>query len=255
MNDIVQIQNLSIGYIDCSIVNNINANINSSELICIIGRNGEGKSTFIKTLCNLIPSISGKILINTKNIKNLNDKEFSCLISVVLTTKISIPNITVKEFVAFGRYPYTNWIGNLNSKDKLYVNSAIEYCGIKKIENREFSSLSDGEKQKVNIARAIAQNTPIIILDEPTAHLDLVNNIEIFKLLKLLTQEQNKTIIFSTHYIELALQLADKVCVINKGNFNHDLPTNIINNNIINEIFDDNVIKYHTENKRFEFNL
>lgn len=252
MDRLIHIQDLDIGYNNCTVVGKINVSIHTGELICLIGRNGEGKSTLIKTLCKLIPVISGNILIDGKHISKLNDNQFSNLISVVLTSKISIPNITVKEFVAFGRYPYTNWIGSLSARDNILINSAIDLCGIKDLEHRDFISLSDGEKQKVNIARAIAQNTPIVVLDEPTAHLDLVNNVEIFKLLKLLTKQHNKTIIFSTHYIELALQLADKLGVINQRELLFDSPKNIIEKGTIHQLFDEKLVKYNTLTNKFE---
>ena len=157
------------------------------------------------------------------------------------------------EFIAFGRYPYTNWLAKLNKDDYVLVNRAIEMCGLEQLVKRDFSLLSDGEKQKVNIARAIAQNTPIIILDEPTAHLDLVNNIEIFKLLKELAHTHGKTIIFSTHYIELALQLADKICLLSNGFFYSDTPKNSIESEKIDQLFDKKTVKYNSTSNCFEF--
>lgn len=253
MKSLINITNLSIGYEKFAVLNGITASINSGELICLIGRNGEGKSTLIKTLCKLIPPISGSILIQDKNLEKIDDKEFSNLISVVLTSKITITNISVEEFIAFGRYPYTNWLAKLNKEDNKLVNRAIEMCGIEQLTKRDFSLLSDGEKQKVNIARAIAQNTPVIILDEPTAHLDLVNNIEIFKLLKELAHTHGKTIIFSTHYIELALQLADKICLLSNGFFYSDTPKNSIKSGNIDQLFDKKSVKYNSTTNSFEF--
>lgn len=267
MKSIINISNLTIGYNKCTkgtkerdegqgkgiIVKDISASFNSGELICLIGRNGEGKSTLIKTLCKLLPPISGSILINDKDLFKLNDKDFANLISVVLTSKITITNISVMEFIAFGRYPYTNWLGKLNKDDEKQINTAVEMCGIFHLIDRDFSSLSDGEKQKVNIARAIAQHTPIIILDEPTAHLDLVNNVEIFKLLKELAHQHGKTIIFSTHYIEFALQLADKICLVNDGISYCDTPKNIIDSKKIDQLFDKKSVKFNSATNSFEF--
>lgn len=253
MEPFIHISGLTIGYNKSTVVKEISASFNSGELICLIGRNGEGKSTLIKTLCKLLPPISGSILINDNDLFKLNDKEFANLISVVLTSKISITNISVKEFIAFGRYPYTNWLGKLNKDDEEQIHSAIEMCGISHLIDRDFSSLSDGEKQKVNISRAIAQHTPIIILDEPTAHLDLVNNVEIFKLLKELTHKYGKTIIFSTHYIEFALQLADKIGLINDGSFFCNTPKNIIESKKINQLFDKKSVNFNSTTNSFEF--
>ncbi|MBI2279616.1 MAG: ABC transporter ATP-binding protein [Bacteroidetes bacterium] len=253
MESLIHISGLTIGYNKCTVVKNMTTSFNSGELICIIGRNGEGKSTLIKTLCRLIPPISGSISVKNNDLFKLADKDFANLISVVLTSKITITNISVKEFVAFGRYPYTNWLGKLTEEDEIQVETAVEMCGINSLTNRDFSSLSDGEKQKVNIARAIAQNTPIIILDEPTAHLDLVNNMEIFKLLKVLANDYNKTIIFSTHYIELALQLADKICLVNNESCHCDTPKNTVDSKKIDQLFDKKTVKYNAVNNSFEF--
>jgi iron complex transport system ATP-binding protein len=251
MEGSINISNLTIGYEKCAIISNISVTAMPNEMICIIGRNGQGKSTLIKTLCKLLPPISGSVDINQQNLLKLNDNEFSKLISVVLTSKIAIYNTSVKEFVAYGRYPYTNWIGKLTDNDEEIIDNAIKLCDINHLINRDFDSLSDGEKQKVNIARAIAQQTPIIILDEPTAHLDLVNNMEIFKLLQHLAHNFEKTIIFSTHYIEMALQLADKIWVVNDRTFYANNPKQSIEDGIIESLFDNTGIKYNTLNNTF----
>lgn len=251
MKSLVNIKNLTIGYDKCAIISDISVTAMPNEMICLIGRNGQGKSTLIKTLCKLLHPISGSIEIHQQNLLKLLDNEFSKLISVVLTSKINIYNTSVKEFIAYGRYPYTNWIGKLTDNDQEIIENAISLCGINHLINRDFDSLSDGEKQKVNIARAIAQQTPIIILDEPTAHLDLVNNIEIFKLLKHLAHDYGKTIIFSTHHIEMALQLADKIWVTNDRTFYANNPKQTIEDGIIELLFNNTGIKYNTVNNTF----
>lgn len=254
MAELVNISKLTIGYQKCAIVKDISAVVMPNELICLIGRNGQGKSTLIKTLCKLLAPISGNVAINSNNLFKLSDNEFSKLISVVLTSKINIYNTTVKEFVAYGRYPHTNWIGKLTKTDQGLINNAIELCGINHLVNRDFSSLSDGEKQKVNIARAIAQHTPIIILDEPTAHLDLVNNIEIFKLLKELTQTHQKTILFSTHHIESAIRMADQLWVVESGIFYANTPKQLVDQNIINQLFCNSGISFNNQTMIFDYN-
>lgn len=252
MEGLINISNLTIGYQKCAIISDISVTAMPNEMICIIGRNGQGKSTLIKTLCKLLPPISGKIEVNQQNLSKLDDNEFSKLISVVLTSKIAIYNTTVTEFVAYGRYPYTNWIGKLTDNDQVIIDNAITLCDINHLINRDFDSLSDGEKQKVNIARAIAQQTPIIILDEPTAHLDLVNNIEIFKLLQRLAHDFGKTIIFSTHHMEMALQLSDKIWVVNNNSIQADSPTKIIEKGVISELFINTDVFFNTFSKVFE---
>jgi len=252
MEGLINISNLTIGYEKCAIISNISVTAMPNEMICIIGRNGQGKSTLIKTLCKLLPPISGSVDINQQNLLKLNDNEFSKLISVVLTSKITIYNTSVKEFVAYGRYPYTNWIGKLTDKDQEIIDYAITLCDINHLINRDFDSLSDGEKQKVNIARAIAQQTPIIILDEPTAHLDLVNNMEIFKLLQHLAHNFGKTIIFSTHYIEMALQLSDKIWVVNNHSIHADCPAKIVEEGVLNELFKNTNVIFNSSSQTFE---
>lgn len=252
MEGSINISNLTIGYERCAIISNISVTAMPNEMICIIGRNGQGKSTLIKTLCKLLPPISGSVDINQQNLLKLNDNEFSKLISVVLTSKITIYNTSVKEFVAYGRYPYTNWIGKLTDKDQEIIDYSIKLCDINHLINRDFDSLSDGEKQKVNIARAIAQQTPIIILDEPTAHLDLVNNMEIFKLLQHLAHNFGKTIIFSTHYIEMALQLADKIWAVNNHYIHADCPAKIVEKGVLNELFKNTNVIFNSSSQTFE---
>lgn len=254
MKELLNISKLTIGYQKCAIINDVSAVVMPNELICLIGRNGQGKSTLIKTLCKLISPISGGVIINGSNLFKLNDNEFSKLISVVLTSKINIYNTAVKEFVAYGRYPHTNWIGKLTDIDQELIHNAIELCGINHLVDRDFDSLSDGEKQKVNIARAIAQHTPIVILDEPTAHLDLINNIEIFKLLKELTQHHHKTILFSTHHIESAIRMADQLWVVDNGTFYADTPKQLIDKNIINQLFCNSGVSFNNQTMIFDYN-
>jgi iron complex transport system ATP-binding protein len=237
MNKGINISNLSIGYQNQPLIEQINIDSNLGQFISIIGRNGEGKSTLIKTLTSLIEPIKGNISIADQSLFELSEIEKSRLISVVLTNKIAIHNINVFDFVAYGRYPYTNWLGIKTNTDNTIISDAITLCNINHLSNKLYTELSDGERQKVNIARAIAQNTPIIILDEPTAHLDLVNKIEVFKLLKLLVQQHQKTIIISTHQIELAIQLSDSIWLINQQKVIHATPNEIVKSGEIEKLF------------------
>lgn len=237
MNKGINISNLSIGYQKIPLIDAINVDSNLGQFISIIGRNGEGKSTLIKTLTSLIEPIKGDISVAGKLLFKLSEVEKSKLISVVLTNKISIHNINVFDFVAYGRYPYTNWLGIKTNNDKTIISEAISLCNINHLTTKLYTELSDGERQKVNIARAIAQDTPIIVLDEPTAHLDLVNKIEVFKLLKLLVEKHQKTIIISTHQIELALQLSNTVWLINQQKVISATPNELIKNGEIDKLF------------------
>ena len=244
MNNLLKIAALTIGYNKKSILTNIDVISKKNQLIGVFGRNGKGKSTLLSTLSGLLPPIAGRFIFNGVDVFKLSEKEKAKLISIVSTNKIDIGGIKVKDFVAFGRYPYTNWLGINKKEDDAEINNSIHLCNIENLSNRNYCELSDGEKQKVNIARSIAQNTPLIILDEPTVHLDLINNIEVLRLLKNLVKNHSKTIIFSTHQIEYALQICDEIWLINNDQIKSFSPSELINKEKLNELFDDNTISF-----------
>lgn len=247
----ITIKDLSIGYKD-PLIQNISLSITSGQLIALIGTNGSGKSTLIKTLCGLIPSLAGDFLINDNNILKLKETERAKILSVLTTKPAEVYNITVFDYIAFGRYPFNNWLGMIKSNDIQIINQAINQCNIIHLKNKMYENLSDGEKQRVNIARAITQKTPLIILDEPSAHLDIVNKVELFKLLRHLTKEQNKTIIFSTHHIEYAIQVCDSIWTINNKALNSYTPNQLINNNLLNEMINNDCIIFDKDSKSFK---
>ena len=215
----IDIRNLSIGYTskrDTKVVaGNITAGISGGELTCLLGANGAGKSTLLKTLSAFLPKLSGEVFINNRKISSYTDKELAAVISVVLTERLDIKNITVWELVAMGRSPYTGFWGALKDDDRDVVNRAIAMVRIKKLAGRQVDTLSDGERQKVMIAKALAQETPVIFLDEPTAFIDFPGKVELMQLLHRLTRETGKTIFMSTHDLELALQIADRIWLMN----------------------------------------
>ncbi len=254
MSKKINISSLSVGHDNKPILENINLVAEANRMIGVFGRNGQGKSTLLKTISGLLPSISGKFWYEDIDILSLSEKERSKLISIVSTTHAVIGGINVKDFIAYGRYPYTNWLGINKEKDYQEIHLAIELCHLSDLVNRNYEELSDGEKQKVNIARAITQNTPLIILDEPTVHLDLINKIEVFKLLKGLVNDCSKTIILSTHQIEYALQICDEIWLINDGKIEALTPTEIINNNKLKEIFNNDLISFNKASNTFKLN-
>lgn len=218
--DTILIKNLSIGYHTKEgtkhVANNINAMISSGELTCLLGANGVGKSTLLRTLSAFQPKLAGDISLFGKDIEHYTDKELSRHIGVVLTDKCDIRNMMVHELVGMGRSPYTGFWGQLSTYDKHIVEKSISLVHIESLTSRMVHTLSDGERQKVMIAKALAQETPIIYLDEPTAFLDFPSKVEIMQLLHRLTREVNKTIFMSTHDLELALQIADKIWLMDK---------------------------------------
>jgi len=216
----IELQQLSIGYKTNHkskvVAQCIDAAINAGELTCLIGANGVGKSTLLRTLSAFQASLDGEIRIQGKPLKSYNDKQLAKVISVVLTEKCDLRNMTVKELVGLGRSPYTGFWGGLSAKDRHEVDAAIKMVQIKHLKYRMVHTLSDGERHKVMIAKALAQSTPIIYLDEPTAFLDFPSKVEVMQLLHRLSREMGKTIFLSTHDLELALQIADKIWLMDQ---------------------------------------
>ena len=226
-NETIQLRDLSIGYQTKHSVKTVAAGINgairSGELTCLLGANGVGKSTLLRTLAAFQPQISGEILISRneeggarKEITSFTDKELSKVIGVVLTEKPDVRNMSVRELVSLGRSPYTGFWGTYTDEDLRIVDEAIEMVGITDLIRRPVHTLSDGERQKVMIAKALAQQTPVIFLDEPTAFLDYPSKVEVLQLLRRISREAEKTIFLSTHDVELALQLADTIWLMRK---------------------------------------
>ncbi len=216
----IDIKDLSIGYAGKKkttvIASNINAAICSGELTCLLGANGVGKSTLLRTLSAFLRPLGGEIDILGKPLKDYTDKQLATVIGVVLTEKCHLRNMTVSELIGMGRSPYTGFWGTLTQNDHRIVEDAISLVGIGELKDRMVQTLSDGERQKVMIAKALAQETPIIFLDEPTAFLDYPSKIEILHLLHRLSRDMQKTVFLSTHDLELALQIADQVWLMDR---------------------------------------
>ena len=216
----IRIEQLKIGYrnkrSERVVADQINATLFSGELTCLLGVNGVGKSTLLRTLSAFQPPLGGKIYFNGRLLSDYSDKELSQLISMVLTEKLAVKNMSVWELVGLGRSPYTGFWGSLSADDDQIVEESIRLVGIMSLAHRMIQTLSDGERQKVMIAKALAQQTPIVFLDEPTAFLDYPSKVEMMQLLHTLSRTTGKTIFLSTHDLELALQMADKLWLIDK---------------------------------------
>ena len=254
-NSILKTKNLSIGYKskknESIVASNINVELHKGELVGLIGANGIGKSTLLRTLTNVQPSISGDVFINNIELNNLNNNELAKALSLVLTDHITSKNLSVLELVALGRQPYTNWIGNLSAQDKDVVNNAVLKTNIEDIKYKKCYELSDVQLQKVMIARALAQDTDLIILDEPTTHLDMYHKAYILNLLKSLASETNKTILFSSHEIDLAIQLCDKLIVMTESKVVLDTPSNLIEKGTFNTLFPKDLIVFDNKTGNF----
>ena len=253
--NILSTSNLSIGYPSKKeaivIAKNLNFNLQQGKLVALIGANGIGKSTLLRTLCGIQKPIFGSVLLNDKDIQKYEPRALAQNLSLVLTDKLPPSNLTVFELVALGRQPYTNWFGKLSKADLKKVNQAIELTQIQHLSNKKHHEISDGQLQKVLIARALAQDTPLIILDEPTTHLDLLHKVSVFKLLKKLSEATNKCILFSTHDIDLAIQLSDEMIVMTENEVVKDQPCNLITKGVFNSLFKDEQIVFDGEKGKF----
>ncbi|MDO4691300.1 MAG: ABC transporter ATP-binding protein [Porphyromonadaceae bacterium] len=189
----------------------------SGELIVLMGPNGSGKSTLMQTIAGLLRPLSGEVNIAGHPIQNIKDKERAKLMSLVLTERIEHTNLTVWDIITTGRYPYLGQRGKLRPDDIDILQYCLKLCNLQTMAQRRFSELSDGEKQRVMIARALAQETPLMLLDEPTAHLDLPSRLEVLTMLRRLARELGKSILVSTHELDLALQWADGIWLFDRG--------------------------------------
>ena len=236
--EILKTSALSIGYDNKTVVSNINVTLSEGDIIALVGPNGAGKSTLFKTFSTHIKPVEGKIELFGKDLISYSPKERAKLLGIVLTERPDDMFMKVYDVVAAGRYPYTGMFGKLSEKDEIKIKASLELVGVIHLIDRVFNTLSDGEKQKVMIAKAIAQNTPIIMLDEPTAFLDYPSKIELFSLLKKLAKEQKKAILFSSHDLELLLRYTDNLWIIAKNKpFAAGQSSELLKNGVIKEYF------------------
>ena len=220
----ISTNNLTIGYDHHVVQRDLKFELHPGEMVCMLGPNGCGKSTLLRTLAGLQPALSGTFTTSTLN------SQLSTLphIALVLTERLSLDNTTVHDVVAMGRYPYTSFLGGLSTTDEQIIEQSLADVGLSNTAHTFFNDHSDGEKQRTLIAKALAQETPIILLDEPTAHLDLPNRIRVLQLLRRVAREQNKTILISTHELDLAIKLSDRIMLMTpQQGIQLDTPTNL----------------------------
>ena len=257
-NSILNTQNLTIGYQqkkqDKIVFSDINISIKKGKLISVLGKNGIGKSTLLRTLSKVQKPISGAIYFEGKALNSYSENALSKKLSLVLTERLPESQLTVFELIALGRQPYTNWMDTLSEVDLMKINTAIDQTEINHLKNNRFYELSDGQLQRVLIARALAQDTEVIILDEPTAHLDMHQTIHIFSLLQKLVQETKKTIIISSHEINLALQLSDEIILLTENKVQFGTTTALILENAFDNLFPNNLLKFNKSLQQFVIN-
>lgn len=215
---IISLSHLSVGYsLSHPVIYDIDLELKSGQLSCLIGENGIGKSTLLKTLTGFLPKLKGSVLFDNRDITSFSQRELARQVSIVLTQKPDVQNLTIEEIIGLGRSPYTGFFGRLRIDDRIVVNDAIATMGIEKLRGRMIQTLSDGERQKVMIAKALAQETPVILLDEPTAFLDFPSKAETFQSLQRMAHERDKLILLSTHDLELAVRFADSLLEVKEG--------------------------------------
>lgn len=214
---VIETHDLTIGYKTKVIHSHLNLKLRGADLTSILGVNGSGKSTLIRTLCGFIPPLAGKIFIMGREITTYTKEELSSILSVVLTERVSDGGLTVYEIVAMGRYPYTGFFGKLSDRDREVIERSIRDVGVWDMRDLFISELSDGERQKVMIAKSLAQESKIIILDEPTSFLDLRSRMETISLLRRLAVEKGMTFLLSLHDLELSLQYSDSLWIMSHG--------------------------------------
>lgn len=225
----------------------------TGETVALIGPNGIGKSTLLRTMAGFLKPLEGQILWKGQSISRFTPVELSRMISFVSTENLQFPNMAVDELVAYGRFPYTNWLGRLDSRDKKVVIDSLEKVGMRRYARRQVVQLSDGERQRVLIARALAQDTPFIILDEPTAFLDIHNKYEIFHLLRQLAHQHKKTFVLSTHDLNIALRETDKLWLMLEQESLEGAPEDVVLKGWLEHLFDNPLIGFDTAGGDFYF--
>lgn len=256
---ILTTQHLSIGYSKKGktdiIQSGLDLKLQAGELVCLIGPNGSGKSTLLRTLAGLQKPLSGKTYIDEKEISKLRQREKALLIALVLTERVDIENATVYNIVSLGRHPHSNWWGTVNEDEDKVIREALDMVHLTHKMHQNINELSDGERQRAMIAKALAQDTPIIMLDEPTAHLDLPNRIEIMLLLHKLAHDTKKAILLSTHELDLALQAAHRIWLISSEyGVECGVPEDLVFNGSFNRAFESKAFFFNETNGNFSMN-
>lgn len=256
--NIIEVRNLKTGYFsdkrkDHVVFGPVNLQVSHAEMIALIGRNGIGKSTLLRTIAGIQSQISGDIIICGHRIQDIALKDMATMVSFVATDMIHSFQISVEEMVSLGRYPYTGWLGKLNHEDKIKIGAAIDLVGIGSLLHKKIHRISDGERQKVMIARALAQDTPIIILDEPTAFLDLPSRYEILRILNELTLNANKTVLYSTHDLSIAMDISDKIWLMAENEIHEGAPEDLLIRKVFRKLFLNSPAEFDPKTSAFRF--
>jgi iron complex transport system ATP-binding protein len=231
----------------------LSMSVTKGELIALIGQNGIGKSTLLRTITGLQQPVSGRVVLNGRDLAEFNRYDLAAIIGYISTEPVRVSNMRVSDLVSLGRYPHTNWTGKLGKNDLEKINEAIEKVGLEKLTGRFINELSDGERQRAMVARVLAQDAEILVMDEPTAFLDIRSKYEIIHLLHDLSRTRGKTIIFSTHDLLTAISESDKVWLALKDSFTEGAPEDLILNGSFNRLFDESVVRFSPSDASFSF--
>ena len=247
----IKAKNLNIYFKEKSLIKNANFELPKGSLTCLLGPNGSGKSTLLRTLARMHSGYEGSIQIKNQPIEHIQGENLSKYLAVVLTDKPQVP-MTVEELVSTGRFPYTSFMDKLTLKDKAIIDKTLNFINLQKYKSRDITTLSDGELQRAMIARALVQETPVILLDEPFSHLDIPHQVEILLLLKKLAQEQNKTILFSTHQWNFVHDVANQFLLIHHQKIIAQNPDDMISSGILEKVFHHKMLIFDKHNRIFK---
>lgn len=240
----IELRNITLAFGSRELIVNASARFVRGHLVALLGRNGTGKSTLLRAIASLGRTTSGKILVDGEEIGDIPSAALARKVAFVNTERVDVEALSVHDLVAIGRSPYTDWMGRLTAEDEAIVMRSMRVAGVESMAQRRIDTLSDGECQRVMIARALAQDTPIILLDEPTSFLDLPNRYELCTLLGQLAHEQNKCIIFSTHELDIALSLADSIALVDTPKLVHMPTAEMVTSGSIERLFDSPYISF-----------
>ncbi len=252
---VLDIRSLKIGYNSGSgkniIMENISASAGKGEIISLIGQNGVGKSTLLRTLAGLQPSLDGYVSYNNKRLSEYSRKDFAQIAGYISTEVVKVANMTVYDLVSLGRFPHTNWIGKISPEDHKIIMDSIEVTSMLPSWNKYLSELSDGERQKAMISRILAQDADLMIMDEPSAFLDVGSRYEIFNIMNRLSTTSNKTIIFSTHDLQMATSQSDKIWLLMDGCLIEGAPEDLMMNGAFERLFGSSLIQFNPDDATF----
>jgi iron complex transport system ATP-binding protein len=256
-NVIAETVDLSIGYTTrgnrTSVMDRLSLTAHRGELVALIGRNGTGKSTLLRTMVALQPALSGAVRLQGQEINTLKSKDLPRIVSFTSTEPISLRNIKVREVVALGRFPYTNWIGSLTAGDERSVSEALDVTGMLALADRKIDNISDGERQRTLIARSLAQDTDLLVMDEPTAFLDLPSRYSIVGLLRKLIREKDKCVIYSTHDLDTAINEADRLWLMTETGICEGAPEDLMLSGILAKAFESPLLTFSQTAGTFSF--